>query len=260
MKKIYLALLALTLGVSAQAQRKLDLDFQLQSPIIDTNLKPGANVYYKYVITNNSLTTADSLMVGDTIQVLDPYCLNTADTFRQYRKLGVPSTIPKGGTLTVSGSGKVDDIKTLVTLSNKIATTFTKNTQYEWFIYLAGISFKTTGPTVTALSGDGDTNRVWYNKTPVGIDEISFEGPSIKTFPNPAANQLSFEYNFETSEKATATIMDAAGRTVLVREFENNNIGNQRLDLDIISISNGMYFLKLNVGEKSSTTKFNVQK
>ncbi|MFA6152863.1 MAG: T9SS type A sorting domain-containing protein [Chitinophagaceae bacterium] len=273
MKKIYLLLMLLIVGVTANAQRNLVLTLSVKYPSLDTNLKSGITVRPQYVIKNVSLTAADSICKTDTIRFRTP-----ANTLTQASGVIFGNTIKPGDSIilnkaTVTGATDYEltfaQIETLVKLTAdtiKAKSTFVPNTQYLWhFIvtsYSAGPGMPTfgTGGVTTTNTNNMATMRVWHIKTPTGMDEISYEEPSIKTYPNPAANQLSFEYNFLTNEKATATIMDAAGRTVLVKEFENNNIGNQRFDLDITSVSSGMYFLKLNVGEKSMTTKFNVQK
>lgn len=279
MKKIYLLLMLLMVGVAANAQRNLKLTLSVKYPSLDTNLKSGITVRPQYVIKNVSTSAADSICRTDTVYFRTP--ANTLGTgTNPYSGIIFGNTIKPGDSLilnkaTITGTGtdyemtyvQIETLLKLAADTFKAKSVFTPNTQYLWYFQVLSYG-RGPGTPVFGAGGVTTTNtnnlasvRVWNVKTPTGIDEISFEEPiSIKTFPNPAANQLSFEYNFETSEKATATIMDAAGRTVLVKEFENNNIGNQRFDLDITSVSSGMYFLKVNVGEKSSTTKFNVQK
>lgn len=271
MKKIYLLLMLLIVGVAANAQRKIRLIGRIDTPVINQNITTSSIVSPVYVIKNVGTTAADSLGKGEQIRFISPTSAMVTSTTVTVTTLTLGQALKAGDSLRVSSATitggytvKFDSIKTLLTNAPTpaiAAKPFTNNTQYIWYFGIAGVNILAANPPVDSTFTNTDTQKIWINKSPTGIDEISFEEPmSIKTFPNPAANQLSFEYNFLTNEKATATIMDAAGRTVLVKEFENNNIGNQRFDLDITSVSSGMYFLKLNVGEKSSTTKFNVQK
>lgn len=251
-------------GIAANAQRNIVLTASITKPALDTNITTTSTQNPIFYLKNVSASVADSLMPGDTVRIASPLStiVGSSITTSSFTMVG---SLRKGDSMSVTVTGGIPfaNINTLMTLTGDtvVPKTFTNNKQYNWYFVFASAKAPSTNIAMAATTPSAVAKRrIWINKTPTGIDEISFEGPSIKTFPNPAANQLSFEYNFETSEKATATIMDAAGRTVLVREFDNNNSGNQRLDLDITSISNGMYFLKVNVGEKSSTTKFNVQK
>lgn len=262
MKKIYLALLALTLGVSAQAQRDLKLSLSIANPTFNQNITTGSTVSWSYVIKNNSLAAKDSLQKGDTIKLFDPTSKFDGTKLSTYSYNLVLSTgVPMGGTLTVTPSTPLAfaDILTLADPADGLkykSAPFTSKKQYAWFASFYQISIPAGNIAIASTStASGDTGLVWINKAPAGINEITFS-ENIKTFPNPAVNTLSFEYAI-TDDKAVATIMDLAGRTVLVKELEK---GGQKYDLDITTIQNGVYFLHLNVGEKTLTGKFNVQK
>jgi hypothetical protein len=264
MKKIYLALLALTLGVSTQAQRTLKLKLEIEKPLINDNIATGSTVNFSYKIINNSDNASDSLEIGDTVRLFDPSSkyVGTAFTTFSYG-IVVNATIPKGGSLTITPStpvpfANIETLRDVATGAFK-SKAFTANTKYIWFLDLYTFSVG-TGNTPLAATGStitSDTQVIWINKTPTGMPEISFEETTIKTYPNPASSQLSFDLNVPANDKAIATIMDAAGRTVLTKELDNNNTKH---DLDISSVSTGMYMLRLSVGDKVTSSKFNVQK
>lgn len=272
MKKIYLLLMLLMVGVAANAQRKLVFEVSIDTPYLNQNIITGSTTLPVYNVKNVSLTDADSLGAGESFDFISPQSsVGTGGLPVAYNRITMGAGgLKKGATIKLNPSGlgaswKVpfDSIKTLIAYTGAADTIkvkpFTSNKQYNWYLEITNVSYLLANPTVTSLSSNRSKKAIWINKT-TGVSEISFEEPNaIKTFPNPAANQLSFEYNFETSEKATATIMDVTGRTVMVKEFEGA-VGNRKYDLDINAIPTGTYLMRLNVGEKSNTVKFNVQK
>lgn len=269
MKKIYLALLALTIGVSVQAQRTLKLKLEIVKPTVLENITTSSSVGFEYKLTNLSDNASDSIEIGDTLKLVDPvskFSGTTYSTLTNYSyNIVLASTIPKGGTLTITPTTALPfaDIETLLETTGAYKTKpFTNNTKYVWFLtmYAFGVG---TGNTPLAATGStimSDTQVIWINKSTASINEsFSAANETIKTYPNPAVNQLSFEYNFVNNENATARILDVTGRTVFVKEFENNT-GNQKFDLDINSLNTGSYLLQFIVGDKTMTNKFNVQK
>ncbi|HTN16771.1 MAG TPA: T9SS type A sorting domain-containing protein [Chitinophagaceae bacterium] len=207
---------------------------------------------------NLSPTVADSVMVGDTIHYVVPGSPFSGSSYTSNEFVIVTKTLKKDSIMAVNGvptpfasiEGLYNSSKALV------AKPFTNNTQYWW--YLRPIGVTTSKSAITFTPGTTDTQRIWINKTPTGINELSFNDPSaIRTYPNPAVNQLSFDLNIAADNKATATVMDAAGRTVLVKELDNTN---SKHDLDLSTISTGMYMLRVSVGDNVSIAKFNVQK
>jgi hypothetical protein len=75
--------------------------------------------------------------------------------------------------------------------------------------------------------------------------KISISDVSI--YPNPAKNFV----NISAGEKIdSATIYDLTGR-IVKRSYPNKEI----FDFNISDLSNGIYLVKLNAGDKESTTK-----
>lgn len=258
-------------GVAANAQRNLKLDFQIIRPSYDTNIVTGSTLNYQYRITNNSATTADSLQAGDTVKFFDPSCTydptSTATIkFTSYVYFVATSSLPKGSSINLTPTTplayasieNLAELATLPTLSYK-AKPFVSNKQYAWFVLLFSVSKPTANIGISSLTGNADTGRIWINKSTGLMEVVGNQVETVKTYPNPAVNQLSFEYNFTNQENATARILDVTGRTVFVKEFENNT-GNQKFDLDINNLNTGSYLLQFIVGDKTMTNKFNVQK
>jgi hypothetical protein len=262
MKKIYLMLMLLMVGVAANAQRNITIAVLVVKPAIDTNVTTTSTQNPVYYFQNISATTADSLQVGDTIKYYTPGSTFSGSSYTSYEYVICPFTLKKDSIIAVNGlATPFAKIESLYNSTKTfVAKPFTNNTQYWWYLRPAGVGGKAGGiPIASFTPGTTDTQRIWINKTSSINESFAASNETIKTFPNPAVNQLSFEYNFTSNENATAKIMDVAGRTVFVKEFENNS-GNQKFDLDINSLNTGTYMLHFIVGEKTMTNKFNVQK
>lgn len=263
MKKIYLMLMLLMVGIAANAQRNLTIAVLIVKPAIDTNITTGSTQKPVYYFQNKSATAADSLQVGDTIKYFTPGSTFSGTSYTSYEYVICPFTLKKDSIIAVNGlSTPFASIEGLYNVSKTlVAKPFVNNTQYYWYLRPAGVGGKSGGLAIASFTpGTTDTQRIWINKSTTGINELSFNDPlQINTYPNPAVNQLSFEYNFVNDDKAIAKILDVTGRTVFVKEFENNS-GHQKFDLDINSLNTGSYILQFVVGEKTLMSKFNVQK
>lgn len=266
MKKIYLMLMLLTVGVAANAQRNLTLKCEIVNPTYNQNIITGSTVNFQYKIINNSATTADSLQKGDTIKIFDPASKFDGTSLTTYSgNVVLSSSITKGGTLTITTSTPLP-FASILTLADPAdglkykSAPFTANKQYAWFFSIYQIAIPAGNIAIASTSTAApDTGLVWINKTS-GINETATESNDfITTYPNPAVNQVSFDYNFKTTENAVVRILDVTGRTILGRNYEKMS-GTQKFDLDINNLNNGSYFLHFIVGDKTMINKFNVQK
>ncbi len=256
MKKIYLVLIMLLVGSTTFAQRNIKLNMYVLKPAMDTNITTSSTQSPFYAIQNASSTVADSIAKGDTIFYYTP---STPSGYVSY--ITAPFTIKMDSVVYING-GSVP-YASIVSLFNLSATTlvnapFTSNTQYCWYIVLDTVKVGPSNPAIATVKATNDTGRVWINKG-TDIKEL-IQKVALSTYPNPAVNELSFDYNFLNNSDATARISDVAGRAVLVKEFEKNYVGNQKFSLDISSLTTGVYFLEFVVGDTKSISKFNVQK
>lgn len=266
MKKIYLILAGLAGVFGANAQRNLTLKCEIVNPTYNQNITTSSSVSFSYKITNNSATAADSLAKGDTIKIFDPASKYDGTKFTTYSgDVVLTSSIPKGGTLTITPTTPLPfaSIETLADPAdgNKYKSkSFTNNKQYSWFFTIYAIGVPSTNVAISSSSTvQSDTGLVWINKSTGLAEFASTEALTIKTYPNPAVNQLSFDYNFESNATATVSVLDINGRTVMTKVLENVN-GTERVDLNVTSVPSGMYMLRLDVGEKSVSAKFSVLK
>ena len=143
---------------------------------------------------------------------------------------------------------------------NTLTVTPAVGKTYSWFkdnVFLSGNNLVSYTPTTSAkyhaLMID---NNNCYNYT----DTINFVTNSIdyieekllSIFPNPVSNQLVIQLNSNELIDLKTTIYDSKGMIVLNSNFEKN----RNFVIDVSSLSKGLYFVELTLGEKKFTKKF----
>ncbi len=74
----------------------------------------------------------------------------------------------------------------------------------------------------------------------------------IQMYPNPATNILTLAYKQFGNSNIQITVTDILGKEVLISESKNT----QRINVNIVELSSGVYFIKLTSEGKSTTKKF----
>lgn len=259
MKKIYLSLILLSAGITAQAQRTIRLRLQILNPASQDNMTATSIISPSYIITNLG---PDPIIPGDTL-----IYQHSGDAVARKHLLTHTVNINHDEQVPLNEIvfGKADwvmnfdSIQTLYTTDMKslLSKPFTANKKYAWYLQVKVVPQKGMGTISTSTVTD--TVHIWIDRGPTAIGEVFSGNEMIRTYPNPAANRLSFDYNFTTAEKATVSIMDITGRAVMTKEIESKGSGTQQFDLDISSIRTGNYFLRLTAGEKTMLSRFAIQ-
>ncbi|MFZ1703273.1 MAG: T9SS type A sorting domain-containing protein, partial [Saprospiraceae bacterium] len=109
-------------------------------------------------------------------------------------------------------------------------------------------------------------NGALYTKSYVEMDvdlanntaEPTLPTVAVKTFPNPAARDLFVDIKLEnTSNEVQVTMFDVEGKLVSTRTF--NNVQDDRLKLDVSTLTNGVYNVRVVTEEGVATRKVIVQ-
>lgn len=83
---------------------------------------------------------------------------------------------------------------------------------------------------------------------------------NVALYPNPTSNNATVEVSLAQASKMNVVIMNSVGQ-VINTVTVNGNTGINRVDLNLSSLSSGLYFYQVQVGEsKSVTKKFVVEK
>lgn len=260
MKKIYLIAMLFLMGFAANAQRNIQLQVSVDTPVTAFNIITGSTVVPVYRVLNIG---PDTLRSTDTLAFQHPG-LDTNSIIN----IWATANIPAGSAVKMSGVSLTilqtpfAGIKTMFTATGafaRILPPYMNNTKYAWYGWVRGITPKSGTGTITFNAvGSIDTAHIWINKS-TGVVEFTASEKAIQLFPNPAVSTINFDYTFTTNKSATVSIVDVAGRTVMSKDYENQS-GTQRFTFDVASLQSGNYFLNFVVGGKTISNKFTVGK
>jgi hypothetical protein len=80
---------------------------------------------------------------------------------------------------------------------------------------------------------------------------------NVSFYPNPVRNNLTIDYEFsEKPQTNTISVSDVTGKLVYV----TSTFSESKVSLDCSDLAEGIYFLKVIIGEKEVVNKFTVQK
>lgn len=96
-----------------------------------------------------------------------------------------------------------------------------------------------------------------YDEMP-GVSEIenhAMDSYQLIAFPNPASEQATIRFNVSEPASAKVTFYDVTGQQADVLLNENVQTGNNFIFMDVTSYAKGVYFVKLQFGERTEFTK-----
>ena len=87
----------------------------------------------------------------------------------------------------------------------------------------------------------------------VGINE-SIENTLVNVFPNPTSNNINIEFKLQSSENVEISLFNSINQQIFSENIKGFS-GTYSKTLDLTGASQGVYFLKLKIGENSYTKK-----
>lgn len=116
--------------------------------------------------------------------------------------------------------------------------------------------------TVTNLFGTDDTTTLDYITVswPVSTTNL-VENNNFKLYPNPTSDVLTLEYMLSQKSDVNIAIHDVQGRQVALLQSETQAAGQQQVAFNLkdYNLTNGVYFVKMNIGEGTQWFKILVQ-
>lgn len=99
------------------------------------------------------------------------------------------------------------------------------------------------------------------NNSLTGINEPTKVNLGLNVFPNPSSATTA-KINFTLSKSADVTIevVNELGQKISTVSLGNQSAGKQEYQINLESLSAGVYFVKLNAGETRETTKLSITK
>lgn len=97
------------------------------------------------------------------------------------------------------------------------------------------------------------------NLVATGIEDNNTAVADLSIYPNPTNNMSTIALSLKSQENVSMTLTDVTGKTVTSENFGVLS-GSQKLNLDVSGLSEGFYFVTLNVGDELITKKISVIK
>jgi Metallo-peptidase family M12B Reprolysin-like/Secretion system C-terminal sorting domain/Bacterial pre-peptidase C-terminal domain/Fibronectin type III domain len=181
------------------------------------------NDYYKFVVTTGGTATITlSTLPGDY-------------DIRLYSSNGTTQ-------LAISQNGS--------TTSETITRIYTAGTYYIRVYGYQGANSTTTCYTLRVQLGTASKGI---------IDDTQFGNNSISISPNPAGYVANLSYKFKEAGNASIIVTDKTG-AVVMKKSTTINEGQNRQALDVSTLANGMYFIKIQNGDEIQMAKIMVMK
>jgi hypothetical protein len=107
-------------------------------------------------------------------------------------------------------------------------------------------------------NGTKVVEQAGYSISPVGINNPVNSLSTVNLFPNPASSQAKISFDLPNGSDVTINIYSETGMLVRTEKRRMMAVGKQEAEIDVETLSNGMYIVELITGEMKSTTKLNV--
>lgn len=98
---------------------------------------------------------------------------------------------------------------------------------------------------------DKDGKQSYSTIVPV---KVSGEAISARVYPNPASDFVILSYNMQNSSKATITVTDARGKTMISKALTNT--GSNQTSIDVKTLPAGVYYVRFITDKGTQSTRF----
>jgi subtilisin-like proprotein convertase family protein len=191
--------------------------------LIATDDNDGCSVSETYIINDNIIFTASGLVSNETC----PNCNNGSINVTI-----IENTPDAPYTFNWDNGATTED------LTNVGAGTYT-------------VTITSNSGCITTL-----TFTVINDNSTVGISENT-NNDILKLYPNPTTNLVNVVYNVNTTDSFIIEVADLQGKIILSKNMANNN---GQLQVDVSTLSDGIYFVNLKTNNNIKTVKLIVSK
>jgi hypothetical protein len=146
--------------------------------------------------------------------------------------------------------------KTVITVSGiPFSTTNSRAESYQWcdsnfHTYLLNIGLDTAGGSALHVS-----SVTYYAHAPALELQNTATASNLEVYPNPANELLNLKFNLADSKNSSVTMTDLLGREVANIGSCKLNDGENNISIPVSGIPAGIYFVRLNNGDASSSQK-----
>ena len=83
---------------------------------------------------------------------------------------------------------------------------------------------------------------------------------SMHVFPNPARTSVTVDFTLLNTNRVNISVFDVMGREILTKPLGYRMIGNHQEQIDCSSLSEGIYFVRINAGNQNQSAKIIISK
>ncbi|GAB5557820.1 MAG: hypothetical protein SchgKO_20330 [Schleiferiaceae bacterium] len=136
----------------------------------------------------------------------------------------------------------------------------------ETFTYTIPSDYNPVEMKAIVMVVDGNTNAVlnsdseWLsNLASVSVKELISEG-KVSVFPNPSSDIINIEFELLEDADVTVEVINMMGQTVFAEDLGNLATGVNRNQISVSTLTPGVYFANITIGDEVITTRINVVK
>ena len=96
--------------------------------------------------------------------------------------------------------------------------------------------------------------------TSTGIGEVESPATKLAVYPNPATDILTIKYELPSLSETRFTILNSLGQIISTEHAAGIQSGEQEIKLDVSTLNNGVYCLRLNTGNSEQVVRFIVSR
>lgn len=89
-----------------------------------------------------------------------------------------------------------------------------------------------------------------------GIEDSNADASMFNVYVNPGTNQATISYTLDIAGNVSFDLFDASGKNLKTISFEEQAPGNHMFQFELGEVSQGIYLMKMNIGENSKAMKF----
>lgn len=127
------------------------------------------------------------------------------------------------------------------------------NDEYLW--YKDGTHSVLAACFTFTTNGGSPTQTGFYLNTPVGIEETEMSLSSVNLYPNPAAENVSFELELTDNTSVEVNFYDILGNQVMSPIKQSGTIGKNIVYVPVENLAEGVYVADILVGTNNRVSK-----
>jgi len=131
--------------------------------------------------------------------------------------------------------------------------------EFKWLANGQKIPVLQIDANVTGISGNLTVTSVVYRDSirsvpQVGISELT-QNLNVELFPNPATEKAILTYELQSATDVNFAMYDVLGKEIKTEKIKHDNAGIFTKEIEISTLSKGIYFVKLEINKISVTKK-----